>query len=643
MRIRYARVFALGLLTIGQAQTPVSGDARLVANGKTRGVRVEPQILSLFPLGASRNAPSSLPVKVEVRGYGLEDAYAVWTDCRSITAEVKAVEEIKPEESQKSTKKDAALSRVTLQLSLTAEAAVGTHFIRLIAPRGISNASPFVVYEEPVIAVADLASSDLAPHARRLPALPLVVSGTISRGGQADYFAFQAEPGKELFLEVLAAEKFDPQISLYQPGGSWFDPRALRRLAFNDEPNTASKNLSPVLTYRFDRKGPFLASVSSFLGRGGPDCSYQLRIVPAALRGVPMTSPKLAHPLDWAWQERSFTRQLKPGRLLALRARTVEAVEEKEKPSRFSSSREDDAVAGQGPAKSDHQGVGSLLEPLLINEDKLKKDPPQLIPLPALLEGTIDRPGDTDRFRFNVNDGTRLAFEIETPVKQAPFFTPRLGVFDQTGHEILNNVYGFVQGSGEFIEKVVEPKVVYSFERAGEYVLEVRDLTSRNGDPDFHYRILVRPQIPHVGSIEMALSLTRSLDGSLKKGPAVEHLNLAPGDVKKITVLIEQEEGFDGQVVLSFEGLPPGVEAFPAAEAEPTTPGLLDEGKKERFLPAGERVTIVVAARSDATITRSPILAHFQARPVVNGKFGPVLPIETIPIMIVEPVGSGQL
>ena len=190
---------------------------------------------------------------------------------------------------------------------------------------------------------------------------------------------------------------------------------------------------------------------------------------------------------------------------------------------------------------------------------------------------------------------------------------------------------------------MVEPKVIYSFERGGEYVLEVRDLTARNGDPDFHYRIMVRPQIPHVGSIEVALSLARSLDGSLKKGPAVEHLNLAPGDVKKITVLIEQEEGFDGQVVLSCAGLPPGVEAFPAAEAEPATPGVLDEGKKERFLPAGERVTVVVAARPDATVTRSPVLAHFQARPVVNGKLGPALPLETIPVMVVEPVGSSQL
>ena len=279
-----------------------------------------------------------------------------------------------------------------------------------------------------------------------------------------------------------------------------------------------------------------------------------------------------------------------------------------------------------------------MIAPVLIAEDEreARENPPREIPVPALLEGTIDRPGDTDRFSFRVNDGTRLAFEIETPAKPAPFFTPRLGVFDQAGQEILNNIYGFVQGSGEFIEKVVEPKVVYNFERGGEYLLEVRDLTFRGGGPDFRYRILVRPQIAHVGSIEVAFSLGRSLDGSLKKGPEVEHLNFAPGEVKKITVLTEQEEGFDGQIVLNFEGLPQGVEAYPAAEAEPARPGVLDEGKKERFRPVSQRVTIVLAARTDAQVTRSPLLAHFRAMPVVNGKFGPPLPVQTIPMMIVK-------
>src|SRR5204863_2439179 len=60
----------------------------------------------------------------------------------------------------------------------------------------------------------------------------------------------------------------------------------------------------------------------------------------------------------------------------------------------------------------------------------------------------------------------------------------------------LLNVFAFVQGSGEFVEKVLEPKITYKFERGGEYLLELRDLTSRNGGPDFRYRVVIRPQIP---------------------------------------------------------------------------------------------------------------------------------------------------
>ena len=51
--------------------------------------------------------------------------------------------------------------------------------------------------------------------------------------------------------------------------------------------------------------------------------------------------------------------------------------------------------------------------------------------------------------------------------------------------------------------KAAQPKATHSFERAGEYILQVRDITSRYGNPNYRYRILVRPQIPHVGEISV--------------------------------------------------------------------------------------------------------------------------------------------
>jgi hypothetical protein len=275
-------------------------------------------------------------------------------------------------------------------------------------------------------------------------------------------------------------------------------------------------------------------------------------------------------------------------------------------------------------------------ELVLTAERESGTDEAAAITLPTLIDGKIDGPGDVDRFKFHVEDGTRLAFEIETPLKPAPLFTPRIGLFDENGHEILSNIFAFVQGSGEFIEKVHEPKVTYKFERGGDYLLEVRDLTSRNGGPLCEYRVVVRPQVPHVGRLAVCSSFGRTFDGSITKGPDVLQLNLLPGESKKVSVLTEHEEGFDGQVALSFENLPAGVEVLPAAEVEPERARPLDEGKKERFRPGQQVVTVLLAAASDAPATRLPQMARVKARPVLDGKIGQTIVVQSIPVMVVK-------
>src|SRR6266545_3004739 len=285
--------------------------------------RPEPQLLSVFPLGATQGSRS----RIEIRGQNLEEAYAVWVDCPSIAGEIKSVEATEPEE-QATAVKTPPVFRVVIELSVAPDSGIGMHSVRIVSPRGISNPLPFIVYQEPVVVETDL-PTEAGTGARRISTLPAVISGKISAAGEVDTYSFEAQAGQELFFEVLHGGRMDPQISLHEPVGSWFDPRALRRLAFNDEPNTASKNLSPALSYRFDRKGRFLATVGGFLGRGGPDSSYQLRIVPMVQRGVVMSAPKLAHQTGGRWQERSFARELRLDRPKALESRAVEAADGK--------------------------------------------------------------------------------------------------------------------------------------------------------------------------------------------------------------------------------------------------------------------------------------------------------------------------
>src|SRR5207344_74509 len=111
--------------------------------------------------------------------------------------------------------------------------------------------------------------------------------------------------------------------------------------------------------------------------------------------------------------------------------------------------------------------------------------------LPVVVEGSIGQPGDVDNFQFNVREGQQLAFELETPDFLPPFFNPRLGILDGQGQEIFSNVFRRVGGDGDDWIKLVQPKVTYTFERKGEYVLQIRDVTARLGQPGFKYRILI--------------------------------------------------------------------------------------------------------------------------------------------------------
>jgi len=593
--------------------------------------RLEPQLSSVFPLGASQAAR----ITVELRGQSLDNAYAVWFDCTAIRGEIKSIEPVKPEGDGKAAKGQPVL-KVMAEFVVAPDANLGQHAFRIIGPHGVSNPLPFFVYQEPVTVEGEL-PLDGSPPARRISKLPSVVSGTLGTTGEVDSYSFDAEAAEELFFEVVQAARTDPQIAIYERAGSWFDSKALRRLAFNDEPNTASKNLSPVLRYRFEHKGSFLVAVTGFLGRGGPDNSYQLRIVPVAQKGYAMSGPKLAHELEGRWQERSFARELRLDRLKALKSRAVEVTDLKS-PTAVESKLAN--AASSAPIEvqpiPENRRAAPTTELALTAERESGTDEAAAITLPTLIDGKIDLPGDVDRFKFHVEDGARLAFEIETPLKPAPLFTPRIGLFDENGHEVLSNVFAFVQGSGEFIEKVHEPKVTYKFERGGDYLLEVRDLTSRNGGPLCEYRVVVRPQIPHVGRLAVCSSFGRTFDGTLTKGPEVLQLNLIPGESKKVSVLTEHEEGFDGQVALSFENLPAGVEALPAAEVEPERARPLDEGKKERFRPGQQVVTVLLVAAPDAPATRLPQVARVKARPVVNGKIGETIVVQSIPVMVVK-------
>ena len=593
-------------------------DARASA-AKNAGVRA-PDILSLYPVGLERGAGAT----IEVRGRHLEGVYAVWFDVPGIKARVEKVQRdeaaalIPHTKTGKDEKEDQSPRQIAfVQASLTPQMASGKHSLRLIGPGGISKALPFLVH--PDRALTETGADHSSPQSAQPISVPLLLEGKLAKMGEVDYYSFDAAAGQELIFHGVSnsptkSGSFDGlQFTLYAAGSSWFDPHRATRLAFSDGPR---------LSYRFPKAGRYLLALSGYLGTGGPDFSYQLRIHSGPETHAEKLNDSIIDDLD-----QTFARQLGPDRISRLWARTVfPAVPrpaEKQAAGAGAGSVSPSGAAGraaEGPTASpDEPSIACTLyhdrEP---NETKAQA---QEVTLPAVVDGVIQRPGDVDTFKFKVKSGEHLAIELETPAASLPEFNPRITVSDSKGQEVLTNIWRRVGGDNNQWMKTLQPKAIYTVEKDDEYTLQIGDLVSYlYGGKTFRYRLVIRPQVPHVGKIEIKQ----------------EEINVVAGQAAKLNLTVEQEEGYTGDIALSVENLPPGVQALPAAEVEPDPVPKLDEGPKDRFVPRKRELAILLLAGTDAPPTRLPYLARVSARAVVAKRVGSRLPVQEIPVMVVR-------
>ena len=583
----------------------------------------------MFPIGARQGSV----IEAKFHGPGLSGAYAVWfgggtrafalettgagEEDKALSQGPQGIEAQVISEEQGEGEENPMI--IGVRMALAPDARPGDHALRLLTPRGLSSPIPFRVLAERVITEEGDANS--LPGGAQPVEFPAVVSGRIAASGELDYYTFEAGAGQELSFQVitrLPAPKFDAELALFEATGSWFDDTQTTQLAHNGEPASNTITTDPALTYRFERGGRYLARVSGFMGGGGPDFGYLLRIAPSSMPGGPT-------PLSHG----RFQRAISPQRIDELWARTAQARPvappvEDPKPVAAAAAGESQAVAAATPPAADDPGAESATpapnEVPVLNESEPNNadDAAMEFSIPSFLEGVISEPGDVDVYKFRAKAGQRLAFEIQTPIKGPPLFNPRLGVADAAGDEFLTNIHRRIQRNFTFYNKTIEPKTIYTFELEGEYRLRVRDITSRWGGPEFKYRILVRDQVPHVGAVAVN----------------ADRININPGGTRKLKVTTVQEEGYRGEVAIAVEGLPSGVRAFPGTEVEPDKGPPVDEGEKERFIPKRRDVTIMLVADADAPSFKYPQTFRVTCRSILDGKLGPVLPVREIPITV---------
>ena len=379
------------------------------------------------------------------------------------------------------------------------------------------------------------------------------------------------------------------------------------------------------------KKGRYVVEVRSLSYNGAPEFAYMLRIGPPGPLSFSGLGSGTARP-SYSWQERSFDRELGQNRLERLRQRAIAL--ERKRPASDSAP----ATSGSGYERDSASDLPPASVPVTVFAEKEPNDSANEaaeISVPTLIQGAIGRPGDVDCFRFKAAAGQRLAFEVETPELGPPHFNLRIDVKDPAGREIVTNVHKKASlRNSQTSLKGMEAKITDTLEQTAVYALEVRDVTSRYGGDKHRYKVLVRPQIPHVGEIQVR---------------GGEQVNLRPGETRKLRVSIHIEEieftvepdtgrSFQGgDTVILVQGLPSGVTALPGAEVEDNPTPRDETVKKYSFLPDVQKIMILLRSEPDAPLTRMPQILRLVVQPLIQGKPGPAITAAEVPLMVVDP------
>ncbi len=516
----------------------------------------EPQLSSIYPAAAQRESA----FEAEIRGAELDGARAVVFQDTGLEARVLS----------------AGADLAHVRIAVAPDARQGRHEFRVVTPRGVTNKLALDVVAEPVV--------DEKQAGETLRRFPLVINGRLAQPGESDAYWIEVAANQTLTFEAGAAEaKFDPELVLYEPSGSWFDPHRLNRIGFNDEPlYFPGLSTGARLVQHFARGGRYCVQVQGFSGQGGPDFAYHLRISPGVT-----PAPVLHPPLKPAWEERQFTRPLERDRLADL-------------------ARRGGTPGNAAPPEVFHAAA---------------EDAPEIswMAAPGMVEGRITHPGEAHAIRLRVNQAEDLAIEIETPGATLPRFNPVVRLMEPGGREMATDVYTKLNNNGLYMMKMIEAKTTVSLRAPGEYRMQIRDITTDCAGDDFLYRVLVRPQIPHVGKVEVE----------------EDHVNLEAGASRPVNVRIDREEGFSDYVAMAVEGLPPGVTAVPALENPPEKPPLPNGGKLERYVAREQSLAVMLVAAPDAPLTTVPARARVVVRVVHGGQLQPPIAEEEIPVMVI--------
>jgi hypothetical protein len=475
--------------------------------------------------------------------------------------------------------------KVTLSITIAPDAEPGQHELRLATGAGLTNPLIFCVGELPEFSKKSaIESAELQNLAAAKPSeeakgemrvtLPAILNGQILPG-RADRFRFTAHRGQRLVV-VASARELIPYLPDAVPG--WFQATLTlfdsngKELAYDDDYRF---NPDPVLYYEILRDGDYVIEIKDSIYRGREDFVY--RIVAGELPFVTSVFP------------------------LGGRAGTPTKIELRgwNLPTKTLTPSFGDAEVGVHQLSvGKDEWVSNLvsfavdtLPECLERESNDRPQKAQPVTMPVIINGRIDKSGDSDVFSFEGRAGSEIVAEVYARRLNSPLDSV-LRLTDSTGRQWAANDDFEDKGAGLTTHQA-DSYLRATLPADGSCYLHLADAQNKGG-VEYAYRLRISTPRP---------------DFELRIVPS--SINVRGGTSVPLTVYAFRKDGFNGDITLVLKDPPAGVNLSGS------------------WVPAGQdkvRVTLTVPPTS----TEEPLSLSLEGRATIDGReiVHPVVPAE---------------
>jgi hypothetical protein len=413
--------------------------------------------------------------------------------------------------------------RLVVRLTATGEARAGARELRVSAPGGVSNPVELNVGYLPEL--AEKGPNNSIEQAQTMT-FPVTVAGVIAGAGQTDYYKFKASKGQELIFDVDAFRRgspLDSTLAILDGNG--------KELARSEDVN----GFDSFITFNVPADGDYFAQIRDFRFQGSGAHKYRLSagelpyvesIFPlGGQRGKQVEVALAGHNLEGTAKMNFDVAPTSPLGRQEIRANT---------PKGYSN-----------PISFDVSDFPDFLEA----EPNDTAEKANSINVPVVINGKIGAPKDVDRFKFKVGSDQRLVCEGLASRYGSPLDV-LLVLEDSKGAVLQQND----DAAG------ADARIEFDAKKDTEYVVAIRDLTSRGGDT-FAYRLAVRPP-------------SAAAEGSFVVRFTPDAARLHRGGTTRMLCELKRS-GYDGPVKIFFQDLPVGVFAEPVILTGAPSSGLI--------------------------------------------------------------------